>query len=46
MKKNNARISNNMEKYNKNCEGMKGDEFLVITHKDMEGIIAVSLVAD
>lgn len=46
IKKNNARVSNNMEKFNEYFEGMRGDDFLVITHTDMDGIIAGSLVAD
>ena len=46
IKKNNARTSNNMEKFNAYFEGMRGADILVITHTDMDGIVAGSLVAD
>lgn len=44
-KKNNARVSS-MENFYDYFEGKEGDDILVITHTDMDGIIAGSLVAD
>ena len=45
IKKSNTRVSS-MERFYNYFEGKEGDDILVITHTDMDGIIAGSLVAD
>ena len=45
IKKSNTRVSS-MERFYNYFKGKEGDDILVITHTDMDGIIAGSLVAD
>ena len=45
IKKNNARVSS-MEGFYDYFEGKEGDDIFIVTHTDMDGIVAGSLIAD
>ena len=45
IKKNNAKLSS-MESFYEYFEGKKGDDIFIVTHTDMDGIVAGSLIAD